>query len=79
MGSFLGEGCLWRKGVVANFVKWKEIIIWMEDIKLEELEFMRGVCAVLCGSRISFLGELLGWNNIISTPEKPLHYLGVDG
>jgi hypothetical protein len=34
---------------------------------------------VLGGSGISFLGELLGWDNIISTPEKPLHYLDVDG
>lgn len=34
---------------------------------------------MLGGSRISFLGELLGWDNVISTPEKLLHYLGVDG
>ncbi len=34
---------------------------------------------MLGGSGISFLGELLRWDNIISTPEKLLHYLGVDG
>ncbi len=29
--------------MVANFVNGMEIIIWMEDVKLEEVEFMKGV------------------------------------
>lgn len=33
--------------MVADFVNGMGIIIWMEDVKLEEVEFMRGLCAVL--------------------------------
>ena len=34
--------------MVADFVNGMEIIIWMEDVKLEEVEFMRGfMCRVV--------------------------------
>lgn len=33
--------------MVADFVNGMEIIIWMEDVKLEEVEFMRGVMCLV--------------------------------